>query len=660
LLQRTKPAGDLDGGAEETHTGVGEIPDVCNTRITERSNHRRNQQADKKKKKKKKQIQKQKEKLNAKDEEARNLKAMSQEEIRRQELQKAGVLPTVIVSFKGDGKGKVFKGTSNVKAYWTKTSKEPSKLHIKGKSLQILDSENIRDRNQNRAVNSGKEMKGNEVKEWPFRTVHQHIHDNMSTIDSAIAYLSQPEQVLSHLKTNRLLASTNLDDVSQRHDWTESVKHIGLDMDSTDTWSKPSTEWLRNKNIWFGSFGNADQDVEHSRMKPDVWTNIPPVSKSAYREMGRNDLRGIHDFSRPIGKDASEDVLQHFSGTIGKTVPENRLPRNKARPWKETQNNFSNWPGVNPKEERRYFSGNPVYGSPNMGWSRLSVESLKHGNLAGNIKTWPELPIDQDIGSNTDRYGNDETSESWPNFPVETGISVESSIPYSLPKYSDEITNQNSITTGKVDAWSKPSLDPSKFKQKEVTANRWSQMQPSHQKPLSPIDTAIAHHTKEASSSKQWPHFTYHRVTSSPQILAQQQKAAQQRARHRNAYIAVSVISPPGKSKGLNKAQSRTNGSLLPAHNTMNELPTKPSVTPLPDKMDQLLSMRSEKQKYPEGGDLLEEQLVDLAVAGQQQHHDSVVPWSHARHLDKIQVFVSFETVYSFCVLDRNIMRPCL
>jgi hypothetical protein len=89
----------------------------------------------------------------------------------------------------------------------------------------------------------------------------------------------------------------------------------------------------------------------------------------------------------------------------------------------------------------------------------------------------------------------------------------------------------------------------------------------------------------------------------------------------------------------------------------MNEFPTRPSVTPLPDKMDQLLALRSEKQKIPEGENLLEEQLVDLAVARQQQQRQgSVVPWSHARHLDKIQVFVSFETVYRFCVLDTNLM----
>jgi hypothetical protein len=72
--------------------------------------------------------------------------------------------------------------------------------------------------------------------------------------------------------------------------------------------------------------------------------------------------------------------------------------------------------------------------------------------------------------------------------------------------------------------------------------------------------------------------------------------------------------------------------------------------------MDQLLAMRSEKQYFPEGGDLLEEQLVDMAVTGPQQR--SAVPWSHARHLDKIQVFVSFGIVCSLSVLGRNIMRP--
>jgi hypothetical protein len=686
-IQGTKFPGKSNGGAEETNAGLEVAVNVFSSKSKGKAHHREHQQADKKKKKKKKQ--KQKEKLKAKDERALKLKVKSEEEVRREELQKAGVLPSANVLLKGNGKGEVFKEASNEKGSWTKTSEEHSKLHIKGKSLPILDSENTRDRNQNGAVNSDKERKGNEGKEWPIRTVHQYTHDNMSSLDSTIAYLSQPEQVLSHLTTSRLPISPDLGDVPQKHDWTESIKDNGLNADPMNAWSKPSEDWLRNKNRWFGSFSNADQDVTNSRMKPDQWIHIPSVSESAYRETGGSDLLGIHGFSRPVGKDASQDrqphfsasagktvpeeILPRFSASVGKTVPDNRLPHfgaslgkdmpgNKAYTWKASQTNISGWPGLNPKEERRYFSGNSVYGSPNTRWSRFSVESLKHGNLAGNIKTVPELPIDQSKSWNRNGYNIDETSDNWPNFPLEAGTSIQRPIPYSWPKYSDEITNQNSITIGKTDAWSKPSLDPTVFKQ-QVVSNGWSQMQASHQKPLSAIDTAIAHNTKEASSNKQWPHFAYHRVTSSPQILAQQQKEAQQRASHRSAYIAVSVIAPPGKSKGLSKTQSRTNGSLLTAHNKMNELPTKLFATPFPDKMDQLLAMRSEKQKFPEEDNLLEEQLVDLAVAGQQQQQQqqgSVVPWSHARHLDKIQVFVSFGTLYSFCVLGVNFMRPCL
>jgi hypothetical protein len=64
--------------------------------------------------------------------------------------------------------------------------------------------------------------------------------------------------------------------------------------------------------------------------------------------------------------------------------------------------------------------------------------------------------------------------------------------------------------------------------------------------------------------------------------------------------------------------------------------------------MDQLLAMRSEKQKLTGGEDLLEEHLVDMAEAGQQQR--STIPWSHARHLDKIQVFIVFRNTCSMSV----------
>lgn len=667
-LQGTKSLGKSNSGTEETNAGVGEGVHVVSNKRKEKARRRKNQQADKKKKKKK---QKQKGKLKAKDEKAQKLKVKSKEEIRREELQKAGVLLPANILFKDNEKGNVFKETTNGKGYWTKTSKEPSKSHVKDKSTQTLDSENPRDKNQNRAMNSEKETKENEGKEWPIRTVQKYTLDHMSNIDSAIAYLSQPEQALSHLKANRLPIPTKLSDVPQKHDWPDSLKDNGLDPDPTNTWSKHSADWRRNKNKWFGSLSHPDQDITDSQRKPDEWTNIPSISESAYRETGRNDLPGIHGFSLSGSKDVPENRLPHFSGSIGKHVPGNRLPHfgaslgkdipgNKAFTWRESQNNTSSWPVLNPKEERRYYSGDQVYSSPNTGWPRFSVESLKHGNLAGNVKTWPDLPIDQSMNSNKDGYSIDETSDNWPNFPLETGISIQSPVTYSWPKYTDEITNQNSITVGKINAWSKPSLDPSAFKQREMTTDTWSHMQPSHQKPLSAIDRAIAHHTKEVSSSKQWPHFSYHRVTSSPQILAQQQKEAQQRARHRSAYIAVSVIAQPRKSKALNKTQSRINGSVLPARNEINEPTTEPSVTPLPDKMDQLLAMRSEKEKFPEGGDLLEEQLVDLAVAGQQQQQRSAVPWTHTRHLDKIQVFVCFGIVHSSCVLGRNLMHPYL
>jgi hypothetical protein len=641
-LQGTKSLGKSNSETEETKAVEWEDVNILSSKSKEKARHRNHQQADKKKKKKK---QKQKGKLKAKDEKAHKFKVKGEKEIRREELQKAGVLLPANVLFKGNEKGKVFKETSKVKGYWTKTSEEPSKSHIKGKSIQTLDSENARDKNQNRAMNSDKESKGNVGKEWPIRTTQEYTLDHMSSIDSAIAYLSQPKQVLSHLKTNKLPIPTKVSDVPQKYDWPDSLKDNGLDPDPTNTWSKHSADWRRNKNKWFGLLSNLDQDMTDSQKKPDEWTDIPSISESAYRETSRNDLPGIHAFSRSVSKDVPENRLPHFGAPLGKDIP-----ANKAYTWRESQTNITSWPGLNPKEERRYYSGDQVYSSSNMGRSRFSVESLKHGNLAGNVKTWPDLQMDQSMSSNKHGYIIDETPDNWTNFPLGMGISIQSPVTYSWPKYTDEIANQNSITIGKINTWSKPSLDPSVFKQREMATNTWSHMQTSHQKPLSAIDTAIAHHTKEASSSKQWPHFAYHRVTSSPQILAQQQKEAQQRARHRSAYIAVSVIAPPGKSKGLNKTQSRINGSVLPAHNEINEPATEPSVTPLPDKMDELLAMRSEKEKFSEGGDLLEEQLVDLAVAGQQQQQRSAMPWTHTRHLDKIQVFVSFGILYSFCV----------
>jgi hypothetical protein len=650
-LEETEFLGKSNHRAEESAAIVDEAVNVFGNKSKEKMPQRKHQQADKKKKKK----QRQKEKLKTKEEkETPKMKVKGKEEITREELQKAGALPPANAMFKGSAKGKTLsetpKETSKVKSYWTEISEGSPRSKIKGNSLQYLDSADSRDRNQNKLMNSDRESKVDKNKELPIKHVQKERHDHMSSIDSAIAYLSGPEH-LAHLSADKLPSPTKSSKVPGRFDWHQSLKD-DVNVNPVNSWSKPSVDWRNNRYNWFGSFRNSkpDQDLKNSHTKLDEWAKFSSGSESTYRERDRNDLEGMPYFSGSLGKeDLHDSGMPDFSESRDKGIP-----KDKAYTWNESRISINSWPDMNPKEERRYYSGDPVYNSPNTGWPRFSVESLKHGNLAGNVKTWP--PIDQSMGSNKDGYSLEETSNKWPNLPLETHLSIQSPNTYSRPNYSDDNTNRNSIIANNINAWTKPSLDPSLTKQSEVMTNTWSQIQSSHQKPLSSIDSAIAHHTKEASSSKQWPHFAYHRVTSSPQILAQQQKEAQQRARHRNAYIAVSVIAPPGKNKGLNKTQSRSNDSLLQAsenaQNKVNEPPVKPSVAPLPDKMDQLLSMQSENEEFPDGGNLLEEQLVDMAVAGQQQR--AVMSWSHARHLDKIQVwlFLSLGTVYSTSVLE--------
>jgi hypothetical protein len=640
---------------------VGEA--VFSNKSKGKTQHRKHQHEDKKKKKKKKQ--RQKENMKTKEEkETLKFKVKGKEEIRREELSKAGILSPANVLLKGNEKGdipKVSKETSKVKSYLGKISEDPPRSEIKGNSLKYLDSANTRDRNKNKSFDSNRTPTENG---WLSRQAQNDRNGHMSSIDSAIAYLSSSEQPLAHLNTNKLPAPAKSNKVPDRYDWRESLKDDGTDLYRINSWPKPSVNWHRNSNNWYGSFSNSKphQDMENSYRRPDEWARILSGSKSAYRETDRNDFAGIPGFSASLGKDVPESKISGFSASLGKDVHESRIPdfsrylgknvpesrmadfsssrgkdvpESKARTWKESRTKF-NWSGLNPKEERRYYSGDRVYNSPNTAWPRFSVESLKHGNLAGNFKAWPDIPLDQSMGWNENGNNLDETSDNWPNF------SITNPPTYTWPNISDYNANHNSIVDGKTSAWSKPSLDLAISKEREVMTNTWSESHSSHQKPVSAIDTAIAHHTKEASSSKQWPHFAYHRVTSSPQILAQQQKEAQQRARHRNAYIAVSVIAPPGKWKGLNKTQSRTNSSQLQApenaRNNISGPPAKPSAAPLPDKMDQLLEMRSGKQKFPDGGDLLEEELVDMAVMGQQERVD--MPWNHARHLDKMQVFI--------------------
>jgi len=618
-LLEAMSVGEAKSREEKKTAGGRETVHVFSNKNKEKMQHRKYQQAEKKKKKKK---QKQKENLKATEEkEAPKFRVKSKEEIRREELEKAGVLPPANPVFKDNEKGKM-----------SKVSKEISHSKIKGNSLPSWNSANIRDINQNNYMNFDKETK--EIgKELSIVQAQKANNDHASSIDSAIAYLSEPKQARTHLNNNKLPNPTKSSHVHEQYNRSQSLKDIITGINRTHTWSNPSVDWLHNRNKLYGSVSKSepDQEVVSSHIKSGDWIKTPS---------GLGNMYGQTDRKKVVGTPS-------FSESLGKSTPGNRMPA-----FGNSQTGINRWPVLHPKEERRYYGDDPVYNSPNKGWPRFSIESLKHGNLAGNVKTWPELPIDQSMDSNKEGYVIDETSDNWPNFPLGTQMSMQNPYAHNWPKFSDDNISQNRITSGKISAWSKPSLDPFRSKQTEVKTNTWSHTTHPHQRPVSPIDATSAHHTKEASSSKQWPHFAYHRVTSSPQILAQQQKEAQQRARHRNAYIAVSVIAPPGKNKGLSKTQNKTNSSLLqtPQKSWMkvNEPPTKPTATPLPDKMDQLLAMRSEKQKLSGGEDLLEEQLVDMAVAGQQQR--SAIPWSHARHLDKIQVFIVFRNMCSMSV----------
>ena len=634
-LLEAMSVGKVKSREEKKTAGEKEAVHVFSNTNKEKMQHRKYQQAEKKKKKKK---QKQKENLKATEEkEAPTFRVKSKEEIRREELEKAGVLTPANPVFKDNEKGKM-----------SKVSKEISHSKITDNSLPSWNSANIRDINQNNYMKFDKETK--EIgKEWSIVQAQKANNDHVSSIDSAIAYLSEPKQARTRLDNKKLPTPTKSSHVHEQYNRSQSLKDINTGINRKHTWLNPSVDWLHNRNKLYGSVSKSkpDQNVVSSQIKSDDWIKTPSGLGNIYGQTDRKKVAGTPSFSESLGKIKSENRMHAFGNSRDNDVPEN-----KANSWKELQTGINRWPALRPKEERRYYGDDPVYNSPNKGWPRFSIESLKHGNLAGNVKTWPELPIDQSMDSNKEGYVFDETSDNWPNFHLGTQISMQSPYAHNWPKYSDDNTSQNSITSGKISAWSKPSIDPFRSKQTEVKTNTWSHITHPHQRPVSPIDATSAHHTKEASSSKQWPHFAYHRVTSSPQILAQQQKEAQQRARHRNAYIAVSVIAPPGKSKGLNKSQNKTNSSLLqtPQKSWMkvNEPPTKTPATPLPDKMDQLLAMRSEKQKLSGGEDLLEEQLVDMAVAGQQQR--SAIPWSHARHHDKFQVFIVFRNRCSMSV----------
>lgn len=116
-----------------------------------------------------------------------------------------------------------------------------------------------------------------------------------------------------------------------------------------------------------------------------------------------------------------------------------------------------------------------------------------------------------------------------------------------------------------------------------------------------------------------WPHFTYHRVTSRPA----------QRASHRDAYIAVSVARGTQPATGVG----------IGLHGPTTPATSSTTAHPRVETIGRVLRMR----------DPLEEELVEMTAARIPPAPQrtpiplpvSFVAWSHAQHLNKLQVFPS-------------------
>ncbi|KAJ9582443.1 hypothetical protein L9F63_003212, partial [Diploptera punctata] len=580
-----------------------DIINEVETKTSVTKEHRKHLQGEKKKKKKKKQ--KQKGKLKN--------KVKGKEEIRREELEKAGVLsPPNVLYDSNVNTSKVSKESSKNYRHWNKSSKNFSHSKMKANPLFIIDpAKNTNNSNHKQITELNFETKGSENKYSSRIFSEKEEKERESSIDSALAQLTGFKTSLNEVSTNKLPSTSDTFKLRyNNHNTINNIRHStgsnwlkvnNIENELDNSW--PSIKDDQKNVKWYGDISRLSKDMKEAGRYTNSWDKSQAhPEKLKFRLLEENGLISNPKFNDPIEGSAATYTWQNSGPNLN--------------PWIVVDDK-------NPKEERRYYNDETLYNSPNSAWPRFSVESLKHGSE----KPWPDITLDRSA-SNKQDYSNQVKSSDWPNISLESETSkIKNWNTHNSPIFSDNNTKQN-IISGKVNMWTKPGDDSSK--NREIMTNTWSQ---TDQKHISEIDSAIAQHSKDASSNRQWPHFTYHRVTSSPQILAQQQKEAQQRNRQRNAYIAVSVITPTGKNKGFSKQQS-VNSSSVYTKNKSNESAAKSSVTPLPDKIDQLLSMRSEVQKFPDR-DLLEEQLVDMTVAGQQQQRP--IPWSHARHLDKIQ-----------------------
>ncbi|XP_068085212.1 myb-like protein X [Anabrus simplex] len=346
-------------------------------------------------------------------------------------------------------------------------------------------------------------------------------------------------------------------------------------------------------------------------------TKVPPGSKeqeskwqrvtSRYKNInGKNEVRNTDD----------PNSHPNSSKNAGLKLTSSKETRITYPPWQTLSSNNYRMPS---KEERSnakppYYSDISSYDRPRDEWPHLSLESIKHG---GNTdKQWSA--ISNMVNQQQKQHSKDDNEatankimNNWPKFPPDMSSQKENSVDGdNWPNFQAEHSEK--------DDWTKSSLESALSNHISST---WPQKEGS------------GHRT---GGSRQWPHFAYHRVTSSPQVLAQQ------RARHRNAYIAVSVVAPPGKPKTLHKSvpasagsstnisssENGTGSSTVSSDRSTSKGEDRPS-QPLPDKIDQLLAMRSEQRAI----DPLEEQLIDAAAATSR----GSLPWSHARHLDRIQ-----------------------
>lgn len=93
----------------------------------------------------------------------------------------------------------------------------------------------------------------------------------------------------------------------------------------------------------------------------------------------------------------------------------------------------------------------------------------------------------------------------------------------------------------------------------------------------------------EGQKEKVWPHFSYHRVTSSPSV---QQRDAGAQPRHRSAYVAVSVIpsNDTGNTLRKNPPKSDTSQKTNPQHKIQNGYSKNRS---LPDLFNQLVDNKT-------------------------------------------------------------------